>query len=633
MAHVRMHVRINRRRTPLPNPVEWNSSTTATNNDKTFAKVAGNWNIPLGTFGSQWLKLGRRVELDLNYGMGIIRYIGYLDNSTNKELMLGIQLDNANGDNDGILSGKRYFTCKMYFGHFCPVDHVIVFHDSYSSGLRAAVHKLGTLCSKPLVSYKPSEHKKDAVHLRRVHQAKFRAAATKRLLEALQLGTGEVSPSGIEPTISNASPSNDDTRRRENYCRDPSQLLVAANEIVYSSAEDNDSKNTNGNVMVPTSSTPGTEGDDTGCNSTLRTVGIQSSECIKPIVTSVSNRHQTCTSPTHCSVNDEETAEPTKLGLGCPVHRNTSGFVSGKVSPSAKGSIAKVTGTAASTQKTGSSGGILVQRVTPRQTIAGVSLKEKSNGNSACTSAAVFFKDSAEHDSKKFDTQSQKPHSKATHLQDAYRKRTDKHQLSNRRRRDPRGVKLSSELDPFTSERRNGMDLWQRSYKQVPQKDMQSSKSQGTILASGLFIGFAVGDRVQFGVAEPLQTGVVRWVQSEQAAGFSTHYSVRTRLLGVQLDDATGESDGVYRGKRCFQTNPFFATFCGSDVIIKYKKHNWTCFRRSPFRAYRIECQQSVQLEALPPTFAQRTAPYREKAKGTLHRALELGNDELNTAE
>ncbi|XP_036400668.1 CAP-Gly domain-containing linker protein 2-like [Megalops cyprinoides] len=69
------------------------------------------------------LKLNDRVVLDRKQ-KGAVRYIGRLETAASSEVFIGVELDTACGDNDGTLSGRRYFKCKPSHGTFVTISQI-----------------------------------------------------------------------------------------------------------------------------------------------------------------------------------------------------------------------------------------------------------------------------------------------------------------------------------------------------------------------------------------------------------------------------------------------------------------------------------------------------------------------------
>ncbi|UYV78370.1 hypothetical protein LAZ67_16001089 [Cordylochernes scorpioides] len=77
------------------------------------------------TYGPR-LKIGDRVIVNCSRGgtkNGYLRYLGRTEFAPGE--WAGIELDDASGKNDGSVAGKRYFTCMMKHGLFCPPQRVV----------------------------------------------------------------------------------------------------------------------------------------------------------------------------------------------------------------------------------------------------------------------------------------------------------------------------------------------------------------------------------------------------------------------------------------------------------------------------------------------------------------------------
>ena len=66
------------------------------------------------------LKVGDRVKFKDDGAAGTIRYKG--EPAFAKGQWIGVELDEANGKNDGEVKGTRYFTCPANYGKFCKAD-------------------------------------------------------------------------------------------------------------------------------------------------------------------------------------------------------------------------------------------------------------------------------------------------------------------------------------------------------------------------------------------------------------------------------------------------------------------------------------------------------------------------------
>ena len=56
---------------------------------------------------------------------GVVRYMGVMDSKfEDGELFAGIKLDDPLGENDGVMRGKRYFSCPDKHGIMVPAANV-----------------------------------------------------------------------------------------------------------------------------------------------------------------------------------------------------------------------------------------------------------------------------------------------------------------------------------------------------------------------------------------------------------------------------------------------------------------------------------------------------------------------------
>lgn len=63
--------------------------------------------------------VGARVDLDSYPCKGTVRFVGSVTSPKgDTQFMLGIELDEPCGKNDGSVGGRRYFTCKQGHGVF-----------------------------------------------------------------------------------------------------------------------------------------------------------------------------------------------------------------------------------------------------------------------------------------------------------------------------------------------------------------------------------------------------------------------------------------------------------------------------------------------------------------------------------
>jgi dynactin 1 len=77
---------------------------------------------PTGNEISSELKIGVRAQVQGK--VGVIRFVGTTHFQTGK--WIGIELDDAQGKNSGVVQGKRYFDCKTNHGMFVRPSQVKV---------------------------------------------------------------------------------------------------------------------------------------------------------------------------------------------------------------------------------------------------------------------------------------------------------------------------------------------------------------------------------------------------------------------------------------------------------------------------------------------------------------------------
>lgn len=78
------------------------------------------------------LVVGSRVLVN-NESSGTIKYIGTTSFQTGK--WVGIELDEPEGKNSGVVQGKRYFECKTNHGVFTRPANVKLIEVNYNSNL------------------------------------------------------------------------------------------------------------------------------------------------------------------------------------------------------------------------------------------------------------------------------------------------------------------------------------------------------------------------------------------------------------------------------------------------------------------------------------------------------------------
>ncbi|XP_065186290.1 restin homolog [Sycon ciliatum] len=81
------------------------------------------------------IKIGDRVlvrrkrmpwESESSKSSGIVRYVGRVDSEyVDNRIYVGVQLDTADGDNDGVVKGKRYFKCAQNRGILVRITEVL----------------------------------------------------------------------------------------------------------------------------------------------------------------------------------------------------------------------------------------------------------------------------------------------------------------------------------------------------------------------------------------------------------------------------------------------------------------------------------------------------------------------------
>lgn len=59
-------------------------------------------------------------------GRGVVRFCGTTDFAVGR--WIGVELDEANGKNDGSVSGVNYFTCRMHYGVFVRQSQIKNIH-------------------------------------------------------------------------------------------------------------------------------------------------------------------------------------------------------------------------------------------------------------------------------------------------------------------------------------------------------------------------------------------------------------------------------------------------------------------------------------------------------------------------
>lgn len=78
--------------------------------------IAPTMDLPLGTI------------VTVPQGRGVVRFVGTTSFKEGK--WLGIELDDANGKNDGSIEGIRYFTCRKGYGVFIRPSQIKATHGS-----------------------------------------------------------------------------------------------------------------------------------------------------------------------------------------------------------------------------------------------------------------------------------------------------------------------------------------------------------------------------------------------------------------------------------------------------------------------------------------------------------------------
>ena len=78
--------------------------------------------------GTRVLARLKRSEFDLEPQKltGIIKYIGKIDSEfVDNQIYVGLKLDEPVGDTDGVVKGKRYFTCPPKHGKVVKISHIV----------------------------------------------------------------------------------------------------------------------------------------------------------------------------------------------------------------------------------------------------------------------------------------------------------------------------------------------------------------------------------------------------------------------------------------------------------------------------------------------------------------------------
>ncbi|KAA0186398.1 Dynactin subunit 1 [Fasciolopsis buskii] len=99
------------------------------------------------------LRVGTRVEVVGKDCIGTVAYVGTTQFSTGK--WIGVVLDEAKGKNNGVVQGKRYFTCEEDHGIFVRPTQL----KSLDGGDDSSIMNLSTsVVSESSVTSEPETH-------------------------------------------------------------------------------------------------------------------------------------------------------------------------------------------------------------------------------------------------------------------------------------------------------------------------------------------------------------------------------------------------------------------------------------------------------------------------------------------
>lgn len=166
----------------------------------------------------------------------------------------------------------------------------------------------------------------------------------------------------------------------------------------------------------------------------------------------------------------------------------------------------------------------------------------------------------------------------------------------------------------------------------VTKVPVEVAKRSTQVQLNEVSVPFRLGDRV---ILIDGRTGIIRWMGC-----LNSRTPQQDLAVGVQLDDAAGEHDGTYRGKRYFHCQEYHGTMISGTKVAKYLPPNTVDYRSTDSDAGRftakaplgpiehrkkekLKAQKILREQARKKLISAQSEGDRERRKKEEQRALE----------
>lgn len=175
----------------------------------------------------------------------------------------------------------------------------------------------------------------------------------------------------------------------------------------------------------------------------------------------------------------------------------------------------------------------------------------------------------------------------------------------------------------------------------VTKVPVEVTKRSTQVQLDEVLVPFRLGDRV---ILIDGRTGIIRWMGC-----LNSRTPQLDLAVGIQLDDAAGEHDGTYRGKRYFHCPQYHGTIISGTKVAKYLPPNTVHYRSTDSDAGRftakaplgpiehrkkekLKAQKIMREQARKKLISAQSEGDRERRKKEQQRALEEA-ERLRAAE